>query len=258
MAITVAVSGSGKMGRQVAEAVSGAPDMEHVAFIDALATDDEVEGMPVFRSAAECFEAAACNVVVDFSNAAFTPELVAAALPAGVRPVIGTSGLPGDWVDRLRRDCAEQKIGAVLAANFAIGAVLMMQFAKQAAPFFESVEIIELHHDQKVDAPSGTAMKTAEMMRAARESRFAHPDTEIYTLEGSRGAEYEGIAIHSVRLRGLVAHQEVLLGAQGQTLTIRHDSTGRDSFMPGVLLAVREVMKRDFLTVGLESLLGIG
>ncbi|MCA9825553.1 MAG: 4-hydroxy-tetrahydrodipicolinate reductase, partial [Dehalococcoidia bacterium] len=127
-----------------------------------------------------------------------------------------------------------------------------------AAPFFDNVEIIELHHDQKVDAPSGTAMMTAEMMRAARSSRFTHPDTERYTLEGSRGAEYEGIAIHSVRLRGLVAHQEVLMGAVGQTLTIRHDSTGRDSFMPGVLLAVREVMHRDSLTVGLESLLGIG
>jgi 4-hydroxy-tetrahydrodipicolinate reductase len=236
----------------------GAHDMEMCGYIDALSSDDAIDGIRVYRSAIECFEAEQCDVVVDFTNAAFTPELAAAALAAGVRPVIGTSGLPADWVDRLRRDCTEQKVGAVLAANFAIGAVLMMQFAKQAAPFFDHVEIIELHHDQKVDAPSGTAMMTAEMMRAARTSRFTHPDTELYTLEGARGAEYEGIAIHSVRLRGLVAHQEVLMGAVGQTLSIRHDSTGRDSFMPGVLLAVREVMDRDYLTVGLESLLGIG
>ncbi|MCA9844743.1 MAG: 4-hydroxy-tetrahydrodipicolinate reductase [Dehalococcoidia bacterium] len=258
MAIEVAVSGSGKMGREVAAAVAGAPDMEFRGFIDALAPYDEVDDAPVYRSPGECFEAQSCDVVVDFTNATFTPKLVEAALAAGVRPVIGTSGLPSEWVEQLRQTCAKQKTGAVLAANFAIGAVLMMQFAKQAAPFFDNVEIIELHHDQKVDAPSGTAMMTAEMMRAARSSRFTHPDTERYTLEGSRGAEYEGIAIHSVRLRGLVAHQEVLMGAVGQTLTIRHDSTGRDSFMPGVLLAVREVMHRDSLTVGLESLLGIG
>jgi 4-hydroxy-tetrahydrodipicolinate reductase len=245
------------MGRQVADAVSAAPDMEFRSYIDALAEYHEFDGATVHKTAASCFGAGAVDVVVDFTNAAFTPELTQAALRAGVRPVIGTSGLTPVFIESLRQACAERKTGAVVAANFAIGAVLMMQFAKQAAPFFESVEIIELHHDKKVDAPSGTAMMTAELMRSARARRFEHAETELFTLEGSRGAEYEGIAIHSVRLPGLVAHQEVLLGAVGQTLSIRHDSTGRDSFMPGVLLAVREVMKRDELTVGLESLLGI-
>jgi 4-hydroxy-tetrahydrodipicolinate reductase len=231
--------------------------MEFRGYIDAIAEYDELDGSPVHKTPAACFAASACDVVVDFTNAGFTPELTAAALAAGVRPVIGTSGLSPIFIDRLREECAEGKVGAVVAANFAIGAVLMMHFAKQAAPFFANVEIIELHHDKKVDAPSGTAMMTAEVMRAARASRFTHPETELFTLEGSRGAEYEGIAIHSIRLPGLVAHQEVLMGAVGQTLSIRHDSTGRDSFMPGVLLAVREVMQRDELTVGLESLLGI-
>jgi len=142
-----------------------------------------------------------------------------------------------------------------IAANFAIGAVLMMHFAAQAARFFDNAEIIELHHDQKVDAPSGTAKTTAELMRAARKDPFVHPLTEKETVPGTRGGELGGIAIHSVRLPGLVAHQEVIFGGLGQTLTIRHDSTGRDSFMPGVIAATRAVMGIDHLVVGLDELL---
>jgi 4-hydroxy-tetrahydrodipicolinate reductase len=145
----------------------------------------------------------------------------------------------------------------VVAANFAIGAVLMMHFARQAAPFFEHAEIIELHHDQKVDSPSGTAKTTAELMRAARDHDFVHPDSEKEPLPGARGAQFGGVALHSVRLRGLVAHQEVIFGGLGQSLTIRHDTTGRDSFMPGVVMGTREVMKLDRLVVGLDALFGL-
>jgi len=195
---------------------------------------------------------------VDFSNADWTPALADAALAHGVRMVVGTTGLSAAFVEELRSRCAAQKLGGVMASNFALSAVLMMEFARQAAKFFDHAEIIELHHNQKVDAPSGTAKTTAEMMLAARGKGFEHADTERFTVEGARGGDLGGIAIHSVRLPGLVAHQEVIFGSLGQTLTIRQDSTGRDSYMPGVLLAVRRVMEMDHLAVGLDRLLGLG
>jgi 4-hydroxy-tetrahydrodipicolinate reductase len=255
--IRVIISGSGRMGRQVADAVARAPGMCALAFVDALADSSEVDGLPVFTSTEACFAQNPADVVIDFTNAAWTPGLAETALAAGVRPVIGTSGLSGDFMAWLERESVERRLGAVVAANFAIGAVLMMYFARQAARFFENAEIIELHHDQKVDAPSGTAIATAQLMHEARKERFVHPATEKETLSGSRGAEYEGIAIHSVRMPGLVAHQEVLFGGLGQTLSIRHDTTGRDSFMPGVVAATRAVMDLDHLVVGLDELFGL-
>jgi 4-hydroxy-tetrahydrodipicolinate reductase len=171
--------------------------------------------------------------------------------------VIGTTGLGPDFLPWLEKEAAERKVGVVMAANFAIGAVLMMHFAKLAAPFFEYAEIIELHHEMKVDSPSGTAKTTAEIMRAARERDFRHSDSEKEPLPGARGAAFGGVSLHSVRLPGLVAHQEVILGGLGQTLTIRHDTTGRDSFMPGVIMAAHEVMKLDHLVVGLDALFGL-
>lgn len=197
------------------------------------------------------------DVVIDFTNAAWTPGLAQAALAEGVRLVIGTTGLGEDFTTWLEQECKERKTGAVLASNFAIGAVLMMHFAKQAARFFDSAEVIELHHDQKVDSPSGTAKTTAELMRAAREDAFNYRSSEKETLTGARGAEHGGIAIHSVRLPGLVAHQEVLFGGLGQTLSIRHDTTGRESFMPGVIAATRAVMESKQLVVGLDRLFGL-
>jgi 4-hydroxy-tetrahydrodipicolinate reductase len=252
--LRVLVSGSGKMGRQVAEAVNAAPDMTAVAYVDALAPADEVGGLRVYRDAGEAMTATKAQVVIDFTNAEWTPVLAKAALPAGVRMVIGTTGLSNEFMGWLERESAQRAIGTVVAANFAIGAVLMMHFARQAARFFEHAEIIELHHDQKVDAPSGTAKTTAEMMRAARERPFTVPKTEKETIPGARGAESGGVTIHSVRLPGLVAHQEVIFGGLGQTLTIRHDTTGRDSFMPGVVAATREVMGLDRLVIGLDEL----
>jgi 4-hydroxy-tetrahydrodipicolinate reductase len=184
--------------------------------------------------------------------------LTAAAVPRGVRPVIGTTGLSDAYIDELSRACAAQQLGGVVAANFAIGAVLMMHMAKVAARFFDAAEIIELHHDQKVDAPSGTSIATARGMIAGRDGKpFERNLPSSQPIPGARDAEVDGVTIHSVRLPGLVAHQEVLFGGLGQTLSIRHDTTGRDSFMPGVLLAVREVMRRHALVVGIEALVGL-
>lgn len=255
--IRVAVSGSGKMGRQVAQAIHAEPGMELLGFVDGLAPADHVEGLPVLRDPVQALEQYAPDVVIDFTNAAWTPVLAEAALAANARLVVGTTGLSSDFMSWLERECLARKMGAVVAANFAIGAVLMMHFAEQAARFFDNVEIIELHHDQKVDAPSGTAKTTAELMAAARMEPFVYPATERETVPGSRGARLENIAIHSVRLPGLVAHQEVIFGGLGQTLTIRHDTTGRDSFMPGVIAATRGVMSLEHLVVGLDALLGL-
>ena len=255
--LRIVVSGSGKMGRQVAEAVGAAEGMHAVAFLDALATTGKIDHLPVFTDPEACFLEKEPDVVIDFTYAEWTPGLAEAALARNVRMVIGTTGLSEDFMKWLEKEAAARKLGVVVAANFAIGAVLMMHFAQQAARFFENAEIIELHHDQKVDSPSGTATATAELMRAARDTSFTHPVSEKETLAGARGAESGGIAIHSVRLPGLVAHQEVIFGGLGQTLTIRHDTTGRDSFMPGVILATREVIGLNKLVVGLDALFGL-
>jgi len=163
---------------------------------------------------------------------------------------------PSD-VENLRALSHEKKVGAVIAPNFALGAVLMIHFAKMAAKYFDYAEIIELHHEKKADAPSGTALTSARAMALAKGRKFKSPKTTRETLKEVRGGEMDGIHIHSVRLPGLVAHQEIILGGQGQTLTIRHDSVSRESFMPGVLLAVKEVVKYDKLIYGLEELLGL-
>ncbi len=245
------------MGREVAAAVLAADGMTPVAYVDGLAEPGALEGLPIFNDAVECFEKTPADVVIDFTNAAWTPTLAEAALARGVRMVVGTTALSGEFMEWLEGEAAARRIGVVVASNFAISAVLMMYFARQAARFFDNAEIIELHHDQKVDSPSGTAKTTAEGMVAARGRAFVHPESERETVPGARGADLGGVAIHSVRLPGLVAHQEVIFGALGQTLTIRQDSTGRDSYMPGVLAAVREVMSVEKLIVGLDALFGL-
>ena len=263
MTIRVAVSGSGRMGREVLGALAAAPDTEPVGAIDALAKRDSIElpdgsgTVPLGKKPAAVISATRPDVIVDFTNSEWTPKLAEAALPAGVRLVIGTSGLTDKFVEGLRRECEKQQLGAVVASNFALGAVLMQQMARIAAGFYDHVEIIELHHDRKVDAPSGTALATASLMDEVRSERFIRGETRIENLSGTRGGETAGVTIHSVRLPGLVAHQEVIFGGPGEILTIRHDSTSRESFMPGVLLAVRSVMQQDGLVVGLERLLGL-
>ena len=245
--IRVAVHGTGQMGSLVRATVEAQDDMEFVGAFEPLGSED----------LAALFASAKPDVVVDFTNAAATGGLVDAALEAGVRPVIGTSGVPADVLERLRSGCVERGLGAVVAANFALGAVVLIHAATIAARYFDSAEIIELHHDRKVDAPSGTSLDTARRMRAARGRDFDHPDPELTHIPGTRGGVEGGVGIHSVRLPGFVAHQEVIFGGTGQTLTLRHDSTGRDSFMPGVLLAIREVMQRDRLVEGLDALIGL-
>jgi 4-hydroxy-tetrahydrodipicolinate reductase len=249
------------MGRTIIDALEGEADLDVVGVVDKLSRGKEIAcasgTLPLFDDAGAALDDTRPDVVVDFTNAAWTPQLTAAVLPRGVRPVIGTTGLPQEFVDGLARECRERSVGGVIAANFAIGAVLMMHLARIAAPHFESAEIIELHHDQKVDAPSGTSIATARGMMEARGGRpFARNEPESTPVAGTRAGAVDGISIHSVRLPGLVAHQEVIFGATGQTLTIRHDSS-REAYVPGVLLAVREAMRLDRLVVGLGSLMGL-
>ncbi|HEX5741802.1 MAG TPA: 4-hydroxy-tetrahydrodipicolinate reductase [Pilimelia sp.] len=244
--IAVGVIGArGRMGAQVCKAVDGAPDMELVAMVD--------HGDGLF-SAAD----AGAEVVVDFTNPDVVMDNVHWCLEQGMNVVVGTSGFTPQRIERVRGWLAHRpQQGVVIAPNFAVGAVLMMEFAARAARYFPSVEIIEQHHPRKLDAPSGTALATAAGVAAARARAGLGevPDATKDELPGARGATVEGVRVHSVRSAGLVAHQEVLLGGSGETLTIRHDSYDRISFMPGVLLAVRQVLQRPCLTVGLGELL---
>ena len=261
--IRVAVSGSGNMGRRVLAAIEEQDDIEAVGVVKPRGeAGGEVvsDGGIVYPSDADpaaLFARARPDAVVDFTHAAFAATLAEAALAAGVRPVIGTSGVPDEVAGRLREGLAGRRLGGVIAPNFALGAVVLMHVVGIAAPHFASAEVIELHHDGKADSPSGTALATARLIREARGEDLDRAEPGVEHVEGARGAQHGGVGLHSVRLPGLVAHQEVIFGGVGQTLTLRHDSTGRDSFMPGVLLAVREVMRREGLVYGLDALIGL-
>ena len=197
------------------------------------------------------------DVLVDFTTGRAAPDLLTAAVARGLHVVSGTSGLPPGALDQLDAKLREQQRGGVWAANFAIGGALMMHFARIAARFMSAAEVIELHHDKKVDAPSGTAIQTARDIRASRGEDLPDPPVERHTLPGARGAEQGGVRIHSVRLPGFNAHQEVLFGSLGQVLSIRHDALGRDAYVPGVALAVREVTRQVGLIEGLGTLMGL-
>jgi 4-hydroxy-tetrahydrodipicolinate reductase len=199
------------------------------------------------------------DVLVDFTNAEAAPPLLLRAARAGVRPISGTTGLSTETLSELDAELMEQGLAGVWASNFAIGAALMLHFARIAARYMDAVEIIELHHDRKVDAPSGTAVSTARAIRQAHERDLPDPPVTRWTLEGARGAVEGGVRIHSVRLPGLVAHQEVIFGSTGQILTLRHDATGRDLYVPGVLMAIRAVMNpaNTGLIRGLDTLMGL-
>ncbi len=260
--IRVVMSGAGNMGRQIMTAIEAADDLELVGALDGLSSESSVEmagrQVPLSNSLDSLAEWSP-DVVVDFSNAEWTMQLIPAAVSVGVRPVIGTSGLSDDAIADTERRIQEAGLGGVIAANFALGAVLMMHLANVAAPLFDSVEIIEQHHDGKVDAPSGTAVATAQSMREARGSDFNRKDAERHNVEGydSRGAALGGASLHSVRLPGLVAHQVIIFGGNHETLTIRHDSMSRASFIPEILRAVRAAPELDHLVIGLDRLLGL-
>ena len=249
----VAVIGaSGRMGRQVSAAVEAAPDLELGPLID---LGDDLDAV------------AGADVAVVFSVPDVVLEHTLACIRNGVHAVVGTTGWTDERLQVVQAALAEQAarpsalgaraVGVLVAPNFALGAVLLMRFAALAAPHYESVEVVELHHPDKVDAPSGTARHTAHVISAARRAAGlgATPDATTTALDGARGADVEGVRVHAVRLRGLVAHEEVYFGGPGELLTIRHDSFDRASFMPGVLLGVRQVATRPGLTVGLEHYL---
>jgi len=255
MGIKVGVVGAGgRMGRTICNAVSADAALEFVAAIDPRSAGQDVNGVTV-AAGLDALVAAGAEVVIDFTVLDAARSTVPWLAANGIHGVIGTTGFSPEDLESFRAVFTTSN--CIVASNFAVSAVLMMRFAELAAPYFETAEIIELHHEAKLDAPSGTAMLTAERM--AQASGHWLPDaTDNEILQGSRGGRGPGeIRVHSVRLRGMVAHQEVILGTTGQTLSIRHDSYDRDSFMPGVLLAVKAVADRPGLTIGLDELLDL-
>ncbi|AUH69250.1 MULTISPECIES: 4-hydroxy-tetrahydrodipicolinate reductase [Gordonia] len=246
--IRVGVLGSnGKVGKAIVEGVEASAETVFTVGVD--------KGDPL-----SAFVDSQTRVVVDFTHPDVVMDNLEFLIENGIHAVVGTTGFTAERLDTVR-GWVEQNpgVGVLIAPNFAIGAVLSMHFAQQAARFFESAEVIELHHPHKADAPSGTAGRTAQLIATARAEAGlgASPDATSTGLEGARGADVDGVRVHSVRLAGLVAHQEVLFGTQGETLTIRHDSIDRNSFVPGVLLGVREIVDRPGLTVGLETFMDL-
>ena len=259
----VLVNGAcGRMGRAVLKAVTDDAELTLVGAVDITGGADSGElagtaknGVLVETDLATALERLHPDVMIDFTRPDVVYANVLTALAHKVSPVVGTTGLSEEQKTAIKAAAEENDTPAFIAPNFAIGAVLMMLMSRQAAKYMPHVEIIELHHDNKLDAPSGTALQTAELIKEARESmRQGHPE-EKEKLAGARGAEVDGMRIHSVRLPGFVAHQEVIFGGLGQTLTIRHDSINRESFMPGVVLACKKVRNLAGLVVGLEKLL---
>jgi 4-hydroxy-tetrahydrodipicolinate reductase len=246
--VKVAILGvDGRMGTAVRQAVEAADGLDYAAGVD---KDDDFAAVV----------ASGATVAVDFTHPDAVMGNLERCIAHGLHAVVGTTGFTDERLDQVRGWlAAKPEVGVVIAPNFGIAAVLMMRFAAIAAPYFESVEIVELHHPRKADAPSGTATRTAQLIAEARAKAGVpvSPDATSTGLEGARGAEVGGVHIHAVRLAGLVAHQEVLLGGDAETLTLRHDSLDRTSFMPGVLLAVRAVADRPGLTIGIDSLLGL-
>jgi 4-hydroxy-tetrahydrodipicolinate reductase len=259
--IRVVVNGaSGRMGQEVTGAICQEPDLQIAGAVDIKATEDYLtlpdgSGTVPFSASLEAIlSSCQTDVVVDFTNAQATMPAVRLTAKHGVNMVIGTTGLTADNIKEIESLAKANKIGVVVAPNFALGAVLMIHLAKVAAKYFDFAEIIELHHHLKADSPSGTALATAKAMAQARGRPFSIPQGKA---SDSRGGQVEGVAIHSVRLPGLLAHQEVLMGGAGQTLSIRHDTISRQCYMPGVMLAIKEVVKHKGLIYGLDALLGL-
>lgn len=265
MTIKVAIAGArGKMGKEAVKTVLNRDGMTLVAALDYKPVGEKLSDLdifpdtldvPIYLDLQTLIDEAAPDVLIDLTNPHVVYEHTKIAMMNNVRTVIGTTGFTDEQLEELTQLAESKKVGCIIAPNFAIGAVLMMKFAKEAAKYFPHVEIIELHHDKKLDAPSGTSIKTAQLISEVRESmKQGHPE-EKEMLEGARGADFEGMRVHSVRLPGLVAHQEVLFGGNGQMLTIRHDSFNRESFMDGVMYCVETVVTLEKLVYGLENIL---
>lgn len=242
MAIKILINGAfGRMGQMTSQGISNNPDFELVG-----QTGREYD---LAKSIAD----SGADVVIDFTSADSAFENATTIIKSKVHPVIGTSGLTLDQVKKLQEMCAKENLGGIVAPNFSIGALLMMRYAKEIVRYMPRVEIIEMHHDQKVDSPSGTAVRSAEILSQAIEMSPIKESKE--TLKGARGADYHGVAIHSIRLPGLLAHQQIIFGELGETLTLRHDSIDRQCFMPGIELACKKVMGLKQLVYGLENVL---
>jgi len=262
--ITVLVHGAlGKMGKEVVAAISRDPELELVGAVDVKATQDHLilpEGskqVPLSADLSSLLEICHPKVLLDFTIAEAAMAAARIALKKKISVVIGTSGISEDNLKEIAQLSEDNKVGAVVAPNFTIGAAVLLNAVKDAAKFFDYVDIIEMHHHEKVDAPSGTAMATAKAMLQSRSKPFLYSKTKKETLSGTRGGEIDGVTIHSVRLPGFVASQEVVFGGQGQTLSIRHDTIGRECYMPGVILAIKEVVNRKGLVYGLDTLLNL-
>ncbi|MGX7776540.1 4-hydroxy-tetrahydrodipicolinate reductase [Streptococcus pluranimalium] len=255
MAIKVIVAGfKGRMGSTAVDMVKSDEALELAALLDPFAEEKDLDGVPVFNDKEDLigFDA---DVWVDFTMPKVAYENTRFAIENSFAPVVGTTGFTEEQIADLIALSSEKSLGGLIAPNFAIGAILLMEFAAKASQYFPDLEIIELHHDKKKDAPSGTAIKTAELIAQSRQSKVQGASDEEELMAGARGAGYDGFRIHSVRLPGLVAHQEVIFGAKGEGLTLRHDSYDRSSFMSGVNLGIKEVVKRGKLVYGLEKLL---
>jgi 4-hydroxy-tetrahydrodipicolinate reductase len=242
--IRVAVAGyRGKVGVEMVRGVGAAPDMEYVG------------GVEVGEDLGAFLISARPDTLIDFTHPSSALGNALAAVAAGCRPVVGTTGIPVEGIDQIERACRDAGIGGIVAPNFSVGAVVMMHIAEIAAPYFAAADVIEMHQDTKADAPSGTALATAR--RLAARQKFQYAKTEKFTLDGVRGGEEGGVGVHSVRLPGLVADQEILFGLAGQTLTITHRTTSREAFVPGVLLAIRKVVAEPRFYRALDELLGL-
>lgn len=262
--IRVVLAGAaGKMGREVVRALDGHAEIQLVGAVSPRHAGRDVgevaevahRGLPIRATLDEVMAETPADVLVDLTNPDVVLGNALSGLRHGLRVLVGSTGLGPDALAKLGDEAARRGLGVLVAPNFAIGALLMMRFAQEAARYFEHAEIVEMHHAQKLDAPSGTALVTAEAMRQSRPTfERAHPN-EVEKLPGARGSDIEGIRIHSVRLPGMLAHQEVIFGGLGQVLTIRHDALSRDCYMPGVLLGVRKVLTVQGLVVGLEHVL---
>ncbi|GAB6180711.1 4-hydroxy-tetrahydrodipicolinate reductase [Desulfotomaculum defluvii] len=262
--IKIVVAGAlGKMGQESCKAIANTEGMQLVGAVDSREVDytiGSVIGKPdlnvsVSNNLDKVLTELKPDVLVDFTRAGVVQGDIELAIKHGVRPVVGTTGMSTTEIEGFINLAAERNLGGLIVPNFAIGALLMIKFATEAAKYLPHVEIIELHHDQKMDAPSGTAIKTAEAIAAVRGNMSQGMPSEFEKIEGSRGGNFEGMRIHSVRLPGFVAHQEVIFGGTGQTLSIRHDSISRESFMPGLILAVQKVIHLDHMVYGLENIL---
>ena len=262
--INVVVHGAlGKMGQEVLRAVSAADDMRPVAGVDVTAraaTMPLPDGLGEIASSADLaavLDGEEANVVVDFSVADAAMSAIRTATSRGVNVVVGTTGLSEANYDEARNLASARGVGVIIAPNFAMGAVLMIHLAKVAARFFDYADLTEMHHEAKIDAPSGTALAIARAAADGKSGAFTNVRAEKELIPSTRGGDFEGISVHSARMPGRMAHHELVLGALGQTLTIRHDSINRESFMPGVTMAIREAMNRKGLTVGLEKIMGL-